>query len=78
MPDLFWYLAVLPFVIGIAALGGGLIFLLALFIGIFFDALSNVEWPEDTDDSACQSRSIIPSDPNVWFFGLARNSDDDD
>jgi hypothetical protein len=78
MPDLFWYLTVLPFVLGIAVLGGGLLVFLALFIGIFFDTLGEVEWPEDADDSTCKSRSIIPSDPNVWFFGLAGNCEDDD
>jgi cation transport ATPase len=77
MSDLFSYQTVLPFVLGIAVLVGGLLVFLVQILGAFLNALGDVDWLNVEDDSTCYTQSIIPNDPNVWFFGLAGDYDDD-
>jgi hypothetical protein len=77
MPDLFWYLTVLPFVMGIAALGGGLLVLAALLIGAFFNALGEADWPDDEVDDTPRFNDLInPLDwNNDWKYSFHRNNE---
>ena len=72
MPDLFWYLTVLPFVLGIAALGGGLLVFLAQILGAFFGVLSVA----NSKTSESRTGISVPNDPNSWYFGFFGNHND--
>jgi hypothetical protein len=77
MPDLFWYLTVLPFVLGIAALGGGLLVFLAQILGAFLGAIGSVDWPDyEVDDSPRFNDLINPLDwNNDWIYSFHRNKE---
>lgn len=77
MPTLFWYLTVLPFVLGIATLGGGLLVFLVQILGTFFSTIGTADWPdEEVDDSPGFNDLINPLDwNNDWKYNFHRNND---
>jgi hypothetical protein len=75
MPDFFWYVVALPFLLGIASFGGGLLLFIGLILHAFFNALGDVEWSSD-DES--ESPDYVGDLAGLMFSMGGIVSDDDD
>jgi predicted membrane metal-binding protein len=76
IPGFFWYLVVLPFLLGLASFGGGLLLFIGLIIHGFFDAFGEYEWSIDwdVDDSPTFSDKYRDDWKNDWKYEFNRNT----
>jgi hypothetical protein len=75
MPDLFWYLTVLPFLVAVSSIGGGLLLFFGQILGAFFNVLGDAEWSGDDEDKYLGvAKAYDPYDfYNDWYYRFYRD-----